>query len=34
VQGLSTWVMPDGTQANDGAGFSGQFWVTTMWVKK
>jgi ABC-type transport system substrate-binding protein len=34
VQGLSSWVLPDGTSANDGAGFSGQFWVTTIWMKK
>ena len=34
VMGLSTWTFPDGTVARDGAGFSGQFWVTTLWVKK
>jgi peptide/nickel transport system substrate-binding protein len=34
VQGLSTWVFPDGTKSRDGAGFSGQFWVTALWVKK
>ena len=33
VMGLNTWVMPDGTAARDGAGFSGQFWTTTLWVK-
>ena len=27
-------VMPDGTKARDGAGFSGQFWTTTLWVKQ
>ena len=34
VQGLSTWVLPDGAVSRDGAGFSGQFWVTTLWMKK
>jgi peptide/nickel transport system substrate-binding protein len=34
VQGLSTWVFPDGAKSRDGAGFSGQFWLTTLWVGK
>ena len=34
VMGLGTWVMPDGTKARDGAGFSGQFWTTTLWMQK
>ena len=34
VQGLGTWLLPDGTAARDGAGFGGQFWVQTLWVQK
>ena len=34
VQGLSTWVFPDGAKSRDGAGFSGQFWLTTLWIQK
>jgi peptide/nickel transport system substrate-binding protein len=33
VMGLGDTLLPDGTKARDGAGFSGQFWVTGMWVK-
>jgi peptide/nickel transport system substrate-binding protein len=33
VMGLGATTLPDGTQARDGAGFSGQFWMTSMWVK-
>ncbi len=33
VQGLGTAPLPDGSTANDGAGFSGQFWVSTLWIK-
>jgi peptide/nickel transport system substrate-binding protein len=32
VQGLGTFVMPDGATARDGAGFSGSYWVNTMFV--
>ncbi len=32
VQGLSTWVLPDGSLSRDGAGFSGQFWTQTLWI--
>ena len=32
VMGLGTTTLPDGTPAKDGAGFSGQFWMTSMWV--
>ena len=34
VKGLGTWVLPDGTPSRDGAGFSGQFWVHTLWVQQ
>ncbi len=34
VQGLSTWVFPDGSKSRDGAGFSGQFWLTSLWIQK
>lgn len=30
--GLGTTKLPDGSIAKDGAGFSGQFWMTSMWV--
>ena len=33
VQGLATTILPDGGTAQDGAGFSGQFWVNTIWIK-
>jgi peptide/nickel transport system substrate-binding protein len=32
VHGLGTFVMPDGAKARDGAGFSGSYWVNTMFV--
>ena len=32
--GLGETLLPDGTPARDGAGFSGQFWMTNMWVKQ
>ena len=32
VQGLGTTVMPDGTPARDGAGFSGSFWTNAVWI--
>jgi peptide/nickel transport system substrate-binding protein len=32
VQGLGTYVMPDGSASRDGAGFSGQFWVNALWI--
>ncbi|MBI4936260.1 MAG: ABC transporter substrate-binding protein [Actinobacteria bacterium] len=32
VKGLGTWVLPDGAESRDGAGFSGQFWVHTLWM--
>ncbi len=32
VHGLGDWVLPDGTKSRDGAGFSGQFWLHTVWV--
>lgn len=32
VKGLGQWVLPDGTPARDGAGFSGQFWLQTIWM--
>ncbi len=34
VKGLGETQLPDGTSAQDGAGFSGQFWMTSMWVKQ
>ena len=33
VQGLGTWLLPDGTKSRDGAGFSGQFWLNGVWVQ-
>ncbi|MUH52828.1 MAG: hypothetical protein F2789_16650, partial [Actinobacteria bacterium] len=33
VMGLGSSPLPDGSEANDGAGFSGQFWVNTLWIK-
>ncbi len=32
VMGLGDFVFPDGTQARDGAGFSGSFWVNSLWI--
>jgi peptide/nickel transport system substrate-binding protein len=32
VQGLGTFVFPDGAQSRDGAGFSGSFWTNTLWI--
>jgi peptide/nickel transport system substrate-binding protein len=32
VQGLGEWVLPEGTKARDGAGFSGQFYMHAMWI--
>ena len=32
VQGLGTYVLPDGSPSRDGAGFSGQFWTHTLWI--
>jgi len=32
LQGLAQTILPDGTPALDGAGFSGQFWVTGLWL--
>jgi peptide/nickel transport system substrate-binding protein len=32
VKGLGTWVFPDGSLSRDGAGFSGQFWLHTLWI--
>ena len=32
VQGLGTTLMPDGSVARDGAGFSGQFWTNSVWI--
>ena len=32
VQGLRSFVMPDGSLARDGAGFPGTFWTQTMFV--
>ena len=34
VHGIGETTLPDGTVARDGAGFSGQFWVTQIWVGK
>jgi peptide/nickel transport system substrate-binding protein len=34
VQGLGGSVLPDGTLARDGAGFSGQFWVNSIWIQQ
>jgi len=32
IQGLGTYVLPDGSTARDGAGFSGQFWTQTLFL--
>ncbi len=32
VQGLGQTMLPDGTPARDGAGFSGQFWTYARWI--
>ena len=32
LQGLGDFVFPDGSQARDGAGFSGSFWVNALWI--
>jgi len=32
VQGLGSFVFPDGSLARDGAGFSGQFWTNALWI--
>ncbi|MCU1393285.1 MAG: putative transporter substrate-binding protein [Ilumatobacteraceae bacterium] len=32
VKGLGETVLPDGSAARDGAGFSGQFWVNSLWI--
>ncbi len=32
VQGLGTLVLPDGSNARDGAGFSGQFYTHALWI--
>ena len=32
VGGLGATVLPDGAAARDGAGFSGQFWVNSLWI--
>ena len=32
VQGLGQTMLPDGSAARDGAGFSGQFWVNSLWI--
>ncbi|HZX55646.1 MAG TPA: hypothetical protein VFE86_13245, partial [Ilumatobacteraceae bacterium] len=32
VKGLGDSMLPDGSKARDGAGFSGQFWVNGLWV--
>ena len=34
VGGIGSTVLPDGTPARDGAGFSGQFWVNSLWIQK
>ena len=34
MQGLGTFVMPDGALARDGAGFSGSFWTNTLFVEE
>lgn len=34
VHGIGATRLPDGTLARDGAGFSGQFWVNSIWVEK
>ena len=32
LHGIGETTMPDGTQARDGAGFGGQFWVNALWL--
>ena len=32
VEGLGTFMLPDGSTARDGAGFSGQFWTQTVFL--
>ncbi|MEX1105799.1 MAG: ABC transporter substrate-binding protein [Ilumatobacteraceae bacterium] len=32
IQGLNTLVLPDGSKARDGAGFSGQFYTQSLWL--
>ncbi len=32
VMGLGEGVLPDGSKARDGAGFSGQFWTHNLWI--
>jgi peptide/nickel transport system substrate-binding protein len=32
LQGLAETTLPDGARARDGAGFSGQFWVNSLWL--
>ena len=32
VQGIGSWILPDGSKSRDGAGFSGQFWTQTLWI--
>ena len=32
IQGLNSLVLPDGSNARDGAGFSGQFYTQTLWL--
>jgi len=32
IQGLNSLVLPDGSKARDGAGFSGQFYTQTLWL--
>jgi peptide/nickel transport system substrate-binding protein len=34
IEGLGETTLPDGTKARDGAGFSGQFWVNSIWIDK
>ncbi|MEO6156684.1 MAG: ABC transporter substrate-binding protein [Ilumatobacteraceae bacterium] len=34
IMGLGQSQLPDGGTIRDGAGFSGQFWMTNMWVKQ
>lgn len=33
LHGIGETVIPDGTKARDGAGFSGQFWANALWVE-
>ena len=32
IQGIGTLVLPDGTPARDGAGFSGPFWTQALFL--